>query len=49
MVYVQGITYAGAYVTVQLSATHSLSWEPRKDPTCVKPIVANTSGNQSST
>ena len=29
--------------------THSLGWEPRKDPTCVKPIVTDTSDNQSST
>ena len=43
------IAFAGSHVTVQLSATHSLGWEPRKDPTCVKPMVANTSGNQSST
>ena len=40
---------AGSHVTVQLSATHFLDWEPHKDPTCVKPIVTNTSGNQSST
>ena len=24
---------AGSHVTVQLSATHSLGWEPHKDPT----------------
>ena len=29
--------------------THSLVWEPRKGPTCVKPIVTDTGGNQSST
>ena len=32
-----------------VSYTHSLGLEPHKDPTCVKPIVADTSGNQSST
>ena len=32
-----------------VSYTHSLGWEPQKDPTCVKPIVADTGGNKSST
>ena len=41
---------AGSQVTMQLSATHTPQVESlTKDPTCVKPIVADTGDGQSST
>ena len=43
------LEYAGSHVTVQLSATHPKVESPARIQPREKPIVANTSGNQSST